>query len=131
MGGSSHGDKLAIDYIIRNMNPIDLDNKNSDYKYLNINNIWILSDKLKSRDYKTEEELALFKRIALNESSGEVLIFLDVDNEVVTMMKEISIDYRDYSYNNIYNKKYNLKDIKILSDGTFKVDFFVCGTCEL
>ena len=103
------GEKLAIEFLLDNLNIKDWQEKHGDYLKLGIYDLWFLS----IRTHKTKEETLNFtEKIMLHETCDRIIKYLDVEKRRVTLVKRL---YNDKE--KLFEKSYHLKSIQILPTG--------------
>lgn len=116
------GSRLVVDIQRGSISASKWDEKHNDYKKAGITDIWVILGQPSSN---TERTMHFFQQIMLNESMNGIAIFLNVENEEVTLVKKI--EYRDEStneeYNELFQRKYKLSEISILPDGRINSAF--------
>ncbi len=120
------GQELIIEFQRQRLSVSYWDEKREFYKRLGLNNIWFLSGKREQFDELIREyQLSFWNRMVLNDSDNMIL-FLDIDTEEVTIIKKITVvneESNEIIYDRLFSKTYQLNEIKILPDGSIECDF--------
>lgn len=113
------GRKLAVDIQRNSLSTASWDDKHNDYKKAGITDIWII---LGQPSGDNERTLYFFQQIMLNESLDRTAIFLNVDNEEVTLVRKMNLENNSIDCD-LYKRIYKLSDIVIMPDGRLESSF--------
>lgn len=122
----NNGKELVIEFQRQRLSVGYWDDKREFYKKLGLNNIWFLSGKRDElEDLVREYQLTFWNRMVLNDSNN-IILYLDVEQEEITIIKKMVIidsDTNELIHDNLFNKTYSLSDVRILSNGRIDCNF--------